>query len=362
MFKNNILLSLVALVLLASCSSDPSSLDSIYDKTLPQIFSNKSIVNIDENEEVTFTVEYLDIDVTDGAKVINVTTGDTLQGNTVSFEEEMTCEFQAIFKGKLSANKAKVLGAKPTLSDIFYRNHVLLDFTGTWCSNCPAMLKTIKYAIRDYPDRLLPIEVHSGDKLQSDESVALVKQFGVDAFPSLMVDASHNYFHIGGGTTSNRIITSSKESLNENPTVGGIKLDTDIDSNNQITVEVEVSVSQDNEYKLAVALLVDGYEYDQTGVVSGKGSQNHVLHAFLQDKVSGDSLGELEKGQKVEKIFTYDFEALGELPFGITKEDCKIMAYILNKQADGTYLINNATICDLGANVDYRYEYILEEK
>ncbi len=362
MFKNNFLLTLVTLVFMASCGSDTSDQDSIYDKTLPQIFSDKSLVNINENEEVTFTVEYLDIDVTDGAKVINVTTGDTLEGNKVSFKEEMTCEFQAFFKGKLSANKAKVQGAKPTLSDIFYRQHVLFDFTGTWCGNCPAMVKAIKYAMRDYPDRLLPIEAHSGDKLQSDESGALVKQFGVDAFPSIIVDASHNYFHIGGGVTPNRIITSSKESLSENPTVGGIKLDTHLDGNNQITVEVEVSVSQTNEYKLAVALLVDGYNYDQSGVESGKGSQNHVLHAFLQSKVSGDTLGELEKGKKVEKTYTYDFEDLDNMPFDITKENCKIMAYILNKLADGTYQINNAAICDLGANVDYRYEYILEEK
>ncbi len=362
MLKNNFLLTLVMLVFMASCGSDTSDQDSIYDKTLPQIFSDKSLVNINENEEVTFTVEYLDIDVTDGAKVINVTTGDTLEGNKISFKEEMTCEFQAFFKGKLSANKAKVQGAKPTRSDIFYRQHVLFDFTGTWCIACPGMLQAIKYAVRDYPDRLLPIEAHCNDNLQSEASETLEKLFGIKAYPSLVIDSSQDYFYEGGGTSANAIIATSKKSLNENPTVGGIKLDTHLDDNNQITVEVEVCVSQANEYKLAVALLVDGYKYDQTGVESGKGSQSHVLHAFLQSKVSGDTLGELEKDQKVEMSYAYDFQALGGLPFDITKEDCKIMAYILNKQVDGTYQINNAAICDLGANLDYRYEYILEEK
>ena len=362
MFIKKILQVLGFMVIAASCSSDPNLEDPLSNKDLPVIYADKSIVNINESEEVTFTVEYLDINVTDGAKIINLITGDTLQGNTVSLNEEMTYEFQAFFKGKLSSNKVEIRGAKPVLSDKYYRQHVLFDFTGTWCSACPGMLQAIKCAVRDYPDRLLPIEVHSGDKLQNEASEAHVKQFGIEAYPSLIIDSSSDYFYKGSATSSNAIISSSKRSMQDNPTVSGVKMDTHIDDNNQITTEVEVSVDQANEYKLCVALLVDGFEYDQSGSMAGKSSQNHVLWGYLQSKASGDPLGQLEKNSKISKTYTYDFSDLAELPYGITKQDCHIIAYILNKQDDGAYQINNATSCSLGASVDYRYEYIIEEK
>ena len=65
---------------------------------------------------------------------------------------------------------------------------LVLDFTATWCQNCPRMTSAIEEAMAERPGTIFPVCVHFGDEFSFAEGTALSTLFGVQAYPSAIVN------------------------------------------------------------------------------------------------------------------------------------------------------------------------------
>ena len=64
---------------------------------------------------------------------------------------------------------------------------LLLDFTATWCVNCPRMASAVEEAARLRPGSVFPVSIHFRDDMSTPEGEATASAFGVQAYPSLII-------------------------------------------------------------------------------------------------------------------------------------------------------------------------------
>lgn len=171
---------------------------------------------------------------------------------------------------------------------------LVMDFTATWCVNCPRMTSAIEEASAQRA--IIPICVHFQDDMVCDDGKALVSHFGVQAYPTAVMNMDASTLITA--TSKDLIIAKLNASAS-----GKEPCDVDISTGADGNVSVTVTAAEAGEYTLSVALLEDGVVAPQTG-----GSDNYVHNAvfrgFLQENLLGDSLGEISKGSSVERSFS----------------------------------------------------------
>lgn len=216
----------------------------------------------------------------------------------------------------------------------FFRRSLILDFTGTWCVNCPKMEAAITEAQKHRPGRIECISVHCLviDKMAlMPLSKDLATRFGVTAYPSAVTDLD----------ASSLITTSSAELLlakcdrllATRPKAAGIKASTSL-SEGKANVSLEAKPVRDGVYSLHCVLLEDGLVYAQTG-----GSQEHVHNNVLRAWVDSSTF-DAKDGDTLEWTCSAD-----------ATEGMRLVAFLCK---DG--LVDNLCSCKLGDNIDYQYE------
>ena len=65
---------------------------------------------------------------------------------------------------------------------------LVLDFTATWCVNCPRMATALEEASRERPGKIFPVSIHFRDAFSYSEGEAICKDFGIAAYPSVVVN------------------------------------------------------------------------------------------------------------------------------------------------------------------------------
>lgn len=173
---------------------------------------------------------------------------------------------------------------------------IVMDFTATWCVNCPRMTTAIEEAAAEMA--LIPICVHFQDEMMCDEGKELIKHFGVQAYPSAVMNMDAST--LTTATSKDLIIARLKASTSSK---APCKLDVSYQADG--TIVVSVTPEEDGGYTLFVALLEDGIVFAQTGA-SEDYVHNAVLRRFLQESPLGEPLGTLEKGVPVTRTYSTD--------------------------------------------------------
>ncbi len=344
--------------LLCACEKSETSNDDAGSQSTLLIEVNTQTLSIDNSEVVTFTVLLDGKDVTPGSQIINITDG----GYSALSKPEFTTyrpgvhTFFAIYNEQNSDTVAVQAISESNLSSTYYRRNLIMKFTATSCTYCPAMGTTIESAMKLYPDRLIEVAAHSDEYLATSTSLAYNGQFGITSLPSVVVDMNSSYLITT--RVASLIIDKSKLSLEENPTVVGLKCDTAYDSQtSNLTVDVESTIVADGNYKILVLLLQSGYNYDQSGTDDPDYTQDHVIFtALTADK--GDSLGDLRVGEKV--IKSYEFNYMDTAGFTVDTTQAEVVVCILNEVGTATYAVNNAISLGFDESVDYQYEPVIE--
>jgi hypothetical protein len=71
---------------------------------------------------------------------------------------------------------------------------------------------------------------------------------------------------------------------------------------------------------------------------------------MLQEDTHGEYLGKQSDSEVLTLTYQYPIEKLDE------KGKYRIIAYLLNKDVDGIYRVNNVTSCAIKESVGYQYE------
>ena len=299
-----------------------------------RLVADLTAINVTAGEFATFTVYSGAEDVTAWAVIRNVTDGTRLEGNVFAPAEAGEWSFAATLDGTESE---PVTVTAIVISDEgrdFFRRSLVLDFTGTWCVNCPKMEAALEETMEARPGRIVPVSVHCMSidpmyvKPLSDD---LVKRFSVKVYPSAVVDLDPESLIT---TSSPELLQAHVDRLLEaRGPAAGIRAESALDGG-AFTLKAEMKAVRDGDYVLAVLVLEDGIVAAQTG-----GATDHVHQNILRSWTEGEPR-HVKEGETAAGTFT-----------GTVPEKSRFVVLVLR---DG--LVDNVIGCAAGASVDWQYE------
>lgn len=302
----------------------------------PRLAVDLTALNATAGETATFTVYSGAENVTEYATIRNLTDETVLEGNVFAPTGEGEWTFVAEYEGLLSEELTVTAFVVAEEGKDFFRRSLVLDFTGTWCVNCPKMDAAIDEAMTARPGRILPVSVHcmAVDPMYlKPTSDNLVKRFGVKAYPSAVVDLDPESLI---STSSSELLLSHVDRLLEaRGASAGIRIESTLEGE-ELSVTVEAKTVQNGEYTLSIILLEDGVVAKQTGADDG---ENHVHNNILRQWKDGDPV-------------TLKEDETATLSLTATVSGKYRIAAVVSR--DG--LVDNVVTCTAGASADYQYE------
>ena len=222
----------------------------------------------------------------------------------------------------------------PEGSGAFLRHSLVLDFTGTWCVNCPGMQAAIAEASTQRPGLIIPVAVHYMDKMAVKPlGTDLAARFGVSAYPSAVVDLDASTLMT---IASAELILSYCDKLLESRyPAAGVQIESTLDDG-QVSATVEAYLMRDGDYSLHLLLLEDGIVASQTGAGADY-VHNDVLRAWLDGQEQFDGKG---KGDVISASFSLE-----------AAEGMRLVAMVCR---DG--IVENVISCTAGGHIYYEYE------
>ena len=306
------------------------------DDPVPELrlMADLTALNVTAGESATFTVYSGAEDVTAFAAIRNVTDGTDLEGNVFAPTEAGEWSFVATLDGAESEPLAVTAIEIADEGKDFFRRSLVLDFTGTWCVNCPKMEAAIEETMEARPGRIVPVSVHcmSVDPMYvkplSDD---LVRKFGVKAYPSAVVDLDPESLITA---QSPELLQSHIDRLLEaRGPAAGIRVESTVNEGGY-TLKAEMKAVRDGTYVLAVLVLEDGTVAAQTG-----GTTDYVHNNILRSWTEGESLN-VKEGDTASCDFT-----------GTVTAKSRFVVLVLR---DG--LVDNVIGCTAGGSVEWQYE------
>ena len=301
-----------------------------------RLVADLTAINVTAGEQATFTVYSGAEDVTADAEIRNVTTGTVLEGNIFAPTEEGEWSFVAKIDGEESEPLVITAIVIADEGKDYVRRSLVLDFTGTWCVNCPNMEAAIEQAMEARPGRIVPVSVHclSIDPMYVNPlSDDLVKQFGIkNICPQAVVDLDPDSKF---SESSMELVLGQVDRLLEaRGPAAGIRIESEVDED-RFTVTAEMRIVRDGDYTLSILELEDGIVAKQTG-----GSENHIHNNVLcawTDCFSATGMKEGDTGHATVS------KPLSGSP--------RFVALVIRNG-----IVDNVVTCSLGASVDWQYE------
>ena len=299
-----------------------------------RLVADLTALNVTVGESATFTVFSGTEDVTAYAAIRNVTDGKDLESNVFAPAEAGEWTFVATLDGTQSEPVTVTALVIADAGKDFFRRSLVLDFTGTWCVNCPKMEAALEETMEARPGRIVPVSVHCMSidpmyvKPLSDD---LVKRFSVKVYPSAVVDLDPESLIT---TSSPELLQAHVDRLLEaRGPAAGIRAESALDGG-AFTLKAEMKAVRDGDYVLAVLVLEDGTVAAQTG-----GATDHVHQNILRSWTEGDPQ-HVKEGETAACTFT-----------GTVPAKSRFVVLVLR---DG--LVDNVIGCAAGASVDWQYE------
>ena len=307
------------------------------DDPVPELrlVADLTALNVTAGESATFTVYSGAEDVTAFSMIRNLTDGTELEGNVFAPAGAGEWTFAAALDG---AESEPVTVTAIEIADegkVFFRRSLVLDFTGTWCVNCPKMEAAIEETMEARPGRVIPVSVHcmSVDPMYvkplSDD---LAGRFGVKAYPSAVVDLDPESLIT---TSSPELLQSHIDRILETRgPAAGVRVKSTLDNGNY-SLTAEMKAVRNGDYTLALLVLEDGIVAVQTG-----GTTDYIHNNILRSWAEGEPLNGLKEGDMATCSFS-----------GTLSAKSRFVVIILR---DG--LVDNVVGCAAGGSVDWQYE------
>ena len=299
-----------------------------------RLLADMTSLNVTAGEQATFTVLSGAEDVTADARIRNVADGKYLKYPVFAPTEAGEWTFVATLDGEESEPLTVTAIVIADEGKDFFRRSLVLDFTGTWCVNCPKMEAAIEETMEARPGRIVPVSVHCmaiDPMYVKPLSDNLVKQFGITAYPSAVVDMDSESLI---SKTSPELLQSHIDRLLEaRGPAAGLRIESEMNED-RYTVKIDMKAVRDGDYTLSLLVLEDGIVAKQTG-----GSENHVHNNVLRSWT--DCFSETLK------------EGDGGTSFvsASVSGSSRFVALVLRNG-----LVDNVVTCAPGATVDWQYE------
>lgn len=238
-------------------------------------------------------------------------------------------------------------------------NHriLLLQHTGTYCSNCPNLMTSLKALseLDEYASRYQHVAAHSynetGDPAYSQAAANLSQAFCSGYYPELTFNLTKENT---GTSLAVSTITGIIDQLHKETADVGIAAAAGL-TDNTLGVNVQIKAAKAGQYRIAVWVLEDGIRGKQEGASEDwMNTHNNAVRAMtgntLNMRIYGEKMGELQVGQTAAKSFSVALEEAWKA------ENCKVLVLVNAAGSDGRYDLANCILCPIGGVVTYDYK------
>lgn len=234
----------------------------------------------------------------------------------------------------------------------FQRHVCVMEFTGAWCSQCPAGATTLNYLIdRQYKGKAFALAFHNAsggepiDPFVIPQEQELYNIFALGGYPAYVTDMRDVGLLNEGGCEA-----TIKKSLTKSLTHCGVALECSYDAEaGKARAEARLFSELSSAYRLAAYVVEDkvvGEQKESTGSVRPDYTHRHVVRAMISSNVRGDGLGEVAAGTEAEKTYDFNVDPQWNLE--------NLHVAVLAIDSDGH--VNNMAQCAVnGGRMDYEY-------
>ena len=228
----------------------------------------------------------------------------------------------------------------------FQRHVCVMEFTGTWCAQCPDGATILNYLVdRQYKGKAFALAFHNDDIYALPQEQELFKMFNWSGYPAYVTDMREVGLLNEGGCDD-----SIESSLYDSPTHCGVSVSSTYDSEkSSVSVNARLFSEKSMTYRLAAYVLEDKVRGEQTmgtGSVNRNYIHRHVVRKMLSPNVRGESLGNVSAGS--EKAKEYEFTI--DEGWNIANLSVAVLAI------DDNGHVNNMAVCSVdGGRMDYEY-------
>ena len=238
-------------------------------------------------------------------------------------------------------------------------NHriLLLQHTGTYCSNCPNLMTALKELsqLDEYADKYQHVAAHSynqeGDPAYSQAAANLSQAFCDGYYPELTFNLTKENT---GTSLALKTITDIIDNLHKDVADVGIAAAAGL-SGNTVGVNVQIKAAKAGQYRIAAWVLEDGIRGKQEGASEDwMNTHSNAVRVMagntLNMRIYGEKMGELQPGQTAEKSFSIVLDEAWK------SENCKVLVVVNAAGSDGRYDLANCMLCPIGGAVTYDYK------
>ena len=238
-------------------------------------------------------------------------------------------------------------------------NHriLLLQHTGTYCSNCPNLMTALKELsqLDEYADKYQHVAAHSynqeGDPAYSQAAANLSQAFCDGYYPELTFNLTKENT---GTSLALKTITDIIDNLHKDVADVGIAAAAGL-SGNTVGVNVQIKAAKTGQYRIAAWVLEDGIRGKQEGASEDwMNTHSNAVRVMagntLNMRIYGEKMGELQPGQTAEKSFSIVLDEAWK------SENCKVLVVVNVAGSDGRYDLANCMLCPIGGAVTYDYK------
>lgn len=335
----------VALASFTACSDDDS-------ESGPKLVLRASASSFVTGEgSVTFTVTFVDKDVTSEAVITNLASPRDPVQCPWTTDVSGIYRFQATYDGEVSnVVEVEASSSGSVSGGAFYRQVLLTKFTAVWCGPCAIAQSYFNRLKPEESERFMVVAAHQGDRLTVDAG----KKLGTKLNPQGSVPMwNYNFVSssVGTGVSGISLQTIRREitnSLEKYPAVCGVKAESELDGQTA-KIRATVRFQQAGNYKIACVLTENDIQKTNNETLP---VFNHVLRAALTN-MEGDPIAPAvaEAGER-----SFDFEV--SLNNGWDSQNCEFVIYVFKEEEDAAFIVNNGAVCPVGGKVDYKYESV----
>lgn len=236
---------------------------------------------------------------------------------------------------------------------LFQKHVCVMEFTGTWCAQCPDGAATLNYLVdRAYAGKAFAMAFHNDGGGEPRDPFALPQEQELHnmfklggLYPSYVTDMREGGELNGGGCGN-----SIEKSLYDTRTYCGVAVSSVYDAETG-TAEVEAGLLTERtaEYRFAAYVIEDKViapQKESTGKVRDDFPHRHVVRAMISSDVRGDSIGKVQAGTQTGKTFSFKVDEGWNLE--------NLFVAVLAIGEDGQ--VHNMAQCAVdGGRMDYEY-------
>ena len=244
------------------------------------------------------------------------------------------------------------VGDAPVVESRFKRHVCVMEFTGSWCAQCPSGATTLNYLVdKAYKGRAFAMAFHNNtqgaDIYALPHEQELWKIFKYEGYPAYVTDMDESKVGLlnDGGCGS-----TIESSLYDSMTHCGAAVSCTYDqASKTVSVDAKMFSELAMNYRIAVYVMEDkvvGEQKQSTGELLENYTHRHVVRKMLSAGVRGDALSKVAAETEAGKKYKFTVED------GWSLENLSVAVLILDDKGH----VNNMAVCAAdGGSMDYEY-------